>query len=82
MELKPKSFMVKVPQQLYLVLNCLSDIEGHDSVRMHVATLISQYCTSKIIELRDDNDSTIHPIWDELFAQDMDDEMIKDVCKL
>jgi len=81
-ELKPKRFQITIPQQLYDVLEALSEFDGYGSAKALVNQLISQYCSTKVIELRNDNGSTIHSIWDELFEQDIDDEMIKDVCKL
>lgn len=80
--LKPKRFLVSVPQQLYDVLDALADLDGHDCPKALVEQLISDYCSSKIIELRDDKHSTIQPIWEEMFDQDLDDETIKMVCKL
>jgi len=81
-ESKPKRFQITVQEQLYLVLDCLSDIEGYDSVRIHVATLISQYCKSKIMQLRDDPESSFYQCWEEIFETDLDDEAILNICKL
>lgn len=81
-ESKPKSFLVKLPQPLYGVLEALAEYEGYSDVKSLVEQFISQYSKTRLMTLRDDRESIFHQCWQDMFDENLDDNVIKEVCKL
>ena len=74
--------MVAVPEPLYGVLEALSDLEGYVGTKPLVEQLIADYCSTNIMELRDDKHSEFYQCWTEIFDQKLSDDAIRTVCRL